>query len=255
MYRFVASLLEPLSFGFLCAMAAAALLWRKRRGRRRRLAWMTAILLVLALSCTNLIGHPAVKSLEWRYPPASALPKSAEAIVVLASGVRVEQGEEDHVELDADSAIRCMHAAEVYHRAGPCPVIASGGKASSATPGPPVAEPMRDFLIKMGVAPSDVIVEGKSRTTFENAVESRQLLEQRNLDQIVLVTDAAHMFRSARCFRALGIKVTPAACNYRAVMFRWSPCTFLPTPEAARKVQVAFHEWLGIVWYWLHGRI
>ena len=255
MYRFVVSLLDPLSLGFLCALVATALLWRTCRGHRRCLACLTAILLVLALSSTDLIGRLAVGTLEWRYPPESSLPERAGAIVVLGSGTRVVEGPQEHVELDASGAFRCIHAAEVYRRAGPCPVIVSGGKISTGDPGPAPSEPMRDLLIHLGIAPSDIIVENASRTTYENAVNSCKLLEDRNLGDVVLVTDAAHMFRSAGCFRALGVDVTPAACHYQATSLKWSADRFLPAAWAARKTEAAVHEWLGIAWYWLHGRI
>jgi uncharacterized SAM-binding protein YcdF (DUF218 family) len=252
-YRFVASLSAPLSLGFLCALVATALLWRKRGGRG--LACLIALLLALALSSTDLIGRAAIGTLESMYPPGASLPQRAGAIVVLGSGVRVTQGAEEYVELDSNGAFRCIRAADVYRRAGPCPVIVSGGKASPDAPGPATAEAMRDFLISLGVAPSDIIVESAARTTYENAVYSRELLEDRRLGDVVLVTDAAHMYRSVGCFRALGIDVTPAACNYQANARQWSVDEFLPTAPAARKTESAAHEWLGIVWYWLHGRI
>ena len=252
-YRLTVDLLEPFTFGFLCLFVATGLLWREWRGRRRRLTWMTVFLALLALSCTNLVGHPAAGSLEWMYPPDSNWPERADAIVVLGSGLRAEEGVQGHVQLDAESMFRCLHAAEVYRRTGPCPVIVSGGKVYSSAP--PAAEVMRDFLIKLGVAPSDIVAETSARTTYENAVNSHKILQQRGIRQAVLVTSATHMFRSVRCFRALGIDVTPSVCNCQAITFQWSPSTFLPSAAAARNVQAACHEWVGIAWYWLNGRI
>ena len=149
--------------------------------------------------------------------------------------------------MDSNGAFRCIHAAEVYRRAGPCPVIVSGGKVSARDPGPATAEAMRDLLIHLGVAPSDIIVESASRTTYENAVNSCELLEDRNLGDVVLVTDAAHMYRSVGCFRALGVDVMPAACNYRATSLKWSAETFLPrlsrgAENRSRRARMARHR-------------
>jgi uncharacterized SAM-binding protein YcdF (DUF218 family) len=254
-YRFVVDLVEPLTLGFLCLFVATALLWRRRCGRRRRLAWMSVFLALVALSCTNLVGYPAAGSLEWMYSADAAWPDRAEAIVVLGSGIRLDGGDKGEAVLDSDSMFRCLRAIEVYRQAGPCPIVVSGGKISPNVPGPPQAEVMRDFLVKLGVAPSDVVVENASRTTYENAIMSRKLLKEMDIDRIVLVTDATHMYRSARCFRALGVNVTPAVCNCRAVTFQWGPSTFLPSSGAAHKVETACHEWVGIAWYWLRGRI
>jgi uncharacterized SAM-binding protein YcdF (DUF218 family) len=254
-YRLVVSLLDPLSLGLFCALAATAVLWRKCRDHRRCLACLIAILLVLAISSTDLIGSLTIGTLERMYPPESSLPAHAGAIVVLGSGTRVIEGPQEHVELDPSGVFRCIHAAEVYRRTGPCPVIVSGGKVSPRAPGPPPAEAMRDLLIHLGVAPTDVVAETASRTTYENAVYSRELLDDRNLGDVVLVTDAAHMFRSVGCFREVGMDVTPAACNYQATALSWTADTFLPAAWSARKTEAAVHEWLGIAWYWLCGRI
>ena len=71
----------------------------------------------------------------------------------------------------------------------------------------------------------------------------------------VLVTDAAHMRRSLAVFRATGLEVIPAPCNYFAGRFRWSPQMLLPASGALDNVDYAAHEWLGLAWYRLHGRL
>jgi len=97
-------------------------------------------------------------------------------------------------------------------------------------------------------------VEGASRTTYENPVESAKLLRHHRLGRPVLVTDAVDMFRAACCFRKQGVEVSPAACHYRATGLEGSLFDFLPSPQAARRCQRAWHEWLGVGWYCLWGR-
>jgi len=52
------------------------------------------------------------------------------------------------------------------------------------------------FLVKLGVPATDVLVEDRSRTTSENAVETQKLLALRGISKILLVTDAAHDLRA-----------------------------------------------------------
>jgi uncharacterized SAM-binding protein YcdF (DUF218 family) len=210
---------------------------------------------LLAISCTDLVGNPAIGSLEWKYPADTPLPNKADAIVVLGSGVRVSGTTEASIDLDPSSVFRCIKAAEVYHRAGPCPVIVSGGKSRAEAPGPPAARVMKDLLVRLEVDPADIVVEDASRTTYENAVETWKRIQGRGFKRIVLVTDAAHLLRSERCFESLGCPVIPVGCNYRANTLTWGPRVFLPSPQAVLKVQQACHEWAGIVWYWLNGRL
>ncbi|MBN1589827.1 MAG: YdcF family protein [Pirellulales bacterium] len=255
MYHAATLLVEPFAFGLVCLLLATACLWRRRRGRRRRLIVLTIVVVLLIVSCTELVGNPAIGSLEWRYPADAPLPDKADAIVVLGSSARVSGEDDAAVELDGASVFRCMKAADVYHRAGPCLVVASGGKSRPSVPGPPVARAMKDFLVRLKVDPADIVVEDGSRTTYENAVETWRRLEGRGFERIVLVTDAAHLLRAERCFEAVGCPVTPVGANYRAGRFAWTLETFVPSAGGVSKMQQAFHEWTGLLWYGLQGRL
>jgi uncharacterized SAM-binding protein YcdF (DUF218 family) len=114
---------------------------------------------------------------------------------------------------------------------------------------------MSDFLAEVGVAPDDMVLEGRSTTTYENAVESERVLHQLGRRRVVLVTDALHMPRAAACFRRVGLEVTEAPCHFITGKFEWRLGKFLPSAGAARAEERVLHQWLGIVWYWLKGRI
>jgi uncharacterized SAM-binding protein YcdF (DUF218 family) len=254
MYRFAVDLLQPYPLLYLAAGLAIANLWRRRRESRGRLAVVTIAFVALTLPSIPAVSHLALGSLEWQYPPAEGRPAGADAIVVLSAGVIPPDPGGGPAELDEDSIRRCLYAARLYHQGEPCPVLVSGGKVDPESPAPPCAELMRDFLVQLGVRPSDILVEDTSRTTYENAVESARLLRRHRLDRAVLVTDAVDMFRAVACFRKQGLEVAPAACHYRAARLEGSVFDLLPSPGAARGCQRAWHEWLGAAWYRLRGR-
>jgi uncharacterized SAM-binding protein YcdF (DUF218 family) len=113
---------------------------------------------------------------------------------------------------------------------------------------------MAEFLERLGVDRDDILVESGSTTTFENARNVSGLLVQRGIKRVVLVTDATHLLRSQWCFRRQGIETVGRGARYRATRFgEFADC--LPSIAAAEGVDVAFHEWAGIAWYWLRGRI
>jgi uncharacterized SAM-binding protein YcdF (DUF218 family) len=114
---------------------------------------------------------------------------------------------------------------------------------------------MADFLVQHGVDETDLLLEEGSKTTYENAVEVAKLLRQKDIEQVALVTDAAHLLRGVLCFETQGIRVVPIGALYGASEFAWELNSFLPSPAAADAVNRAFHEWLGLFWYWMHGRI
>jgi uncharacterized SAM-binding protein YcdF (DUF218 family) len=249
-------LFQPFTLLILLSGVAVLNLWRKRRESRRRLVCLTAIFAALALLSLPIVGRVAVGSLEWQNPPMRDRPADAQAIVVLSSHVQPADDLHPEPELDEPSLNRCLRAARVYHQGPACPVLVSGGKGDADDPGPTCPEVMRNFLVQLGVRESDLILDLNSQSTYENAVESRKLLDDRQLHKIILITDAAHLVRATGCFNKQGLEVVPCGCFYRAAPKEGlSLEDFLPSLSAARGCARAFHEWLGLAWYRLRGRI
>ena len=121
--------------------------------------------------------------------------------------------------------------------------------------GPVMAEVMRDFLIGQGVSAGDIILENESRSTYENAVKATALLKQQGIDSVLVVSDATHLVRGVGCFRKLGLQAYGGGCGYTATDLHVTPRSFLPSAGAAAMNQMIFHEWLGLLYYRLRGRI
>jgi uncharacterized SAM-binding protein YcdF (DUF218 family) len=253
MYYLVAAMVRPLVMAYVAVAVALVALWRSRASRRR-LVVLTAAVLLLALLSLPITSYLALGSLEWSYPRLVSRPADAPAIVVLAGSIWPATPDESRFEPGTDTLYRCLRAAELYREA-PCPILVSGGKVQPTDAGPPLAEVMRDFLITQGVRPEDLIVESSSRTTYENAVDSARLLNERDIHRVVLVTDAVHLRRAVACFRKQGLDVVPCGCHYRALGRNGGLTDYLPDPSAAAGVEEAAHEWLGLTLYWLTGRI
>jgi uncharacterized SAM-binding protein YcdF (DUF218 family) len=221
-----------------------------RRGLRG-IVFFYALVPLLALPATE---HFVLGGLESQNPPCNEFPTRADAIVVLSGDVMQPDAMRPEAEPGPSTLYRCLHAADLY-RKKTCPIVLSG--ATSDPDGEEIgcAAVMRELLVKLGVRPEDLIVENQSFSTYENAVACRKIIQERGFQQVVLVTDASHLPRAIRCFRAQGIDVVPSGCQYR------SPCLdarlpgALPSVDAAKMIQRACHEWEGILWYWLRGRI
>lgn len=247
-------LLQPFPLLLLIAGIVIVDLWRRRRESRWRLGVLTFAYLALTLCCIPAAVHLALQSLEAPYPPLQRRPTDAGAIVVLSGGIANADAVRLHPELTEDTLYRCVGAAELYHAGPPCPVIVTGGTLDPKS-FPPVAPFMREMLIKLGVRPDDIISEDQARTTFENARETKRLLDELGVHKSVLVTEAYHMRRSVATFRKQGIDVVPGACHHRATVFHWRLDRFVPDPGAAHVGMLALHEWLGLAWYRLRGRL
>jgi uncharacterized SAM-binding protein YcdF (DUF218 family) len=255
MYELINTVGQPYALVFLALAVSIICLWRKCRHLRKTLLLLTAAYVSLTLMSTPAVAYLAASSLEWQVAGVEEMPSDMQAIVVLASSVSSPDDSRERAELDHDSMQRCLHAANLYHQRPGCSVFVSGGKVNPETPGPVCALVMFDFLVRLGVKAPDIVVEDRSRTTYENAVETTKLLRQRQVTKAVLVTDAVDMFRALRCFQKQGWELTASPCHYRAGAFELGLDTFVPNPLAVRDCQRVWHEWLGTAWYWLKGRI
>lgn len=256
MYHLATAILRPYPLLCLALILATANLWRKRCESRRRLAWLTVLVVTLVMLSLPLTSYLALGSLEWQYPPLRQRPLDVAALVVLSGSIERSEDEGQVVHLHPDSFYRCLHAAELYHQKEPCLVFVSGGKVDPEEPGPSLAAALGDFLGKLGVAAGDLRLEERSSNTYENALYTAELLRQAGITRVVLVTDAAHLPRAVRCFERQGIEVLPSGCSYRASRFAWTAASeWIPTPSAVGGVHGAVHEWLGIVLYWGRGWI
>ena len=253
MYYFLVYLLQPHIMLFLAACWQTFRLWR-RRGDPTRRWWPLGVSLAgLAILSTPAVVHLAWLSLETYAAPLDNRPADAQAIVIFTAGSFPPEGRRTRAELNEYSLHRALQGAALYSPG--TLVLVSGGKVHDETPGPSEAAVMGEFLTKLGVQSPDLVLEEESRTTYENALKSAEWLQARGIKRVVLVADAVAMARAAGCLRAQKIEVYPAPCHIRAACIRWSLYSFLPSVDTARDFEEVWHEWLGLAWYGLRGRI
>ncbi|MCO6459426.1 MAG: YdcF family protein [Pirellulaceae bacterium] len=255
MYQLAGMLLNPFLSLHLLTVAALVLAWWRWPQARRGLAWVALPFAALTAAAWPPLAYLGLGSLEWAFPPSRQRPADVQAIVVLSGGLRTPDSGYPYTDLGDDTLRRCLLAAELYRAGPPCPILVSGGKVEASRPGPTLAAAMREFLLLQGVPDAQILVEDRSRNTYENAVESARVLRERNLRQVILVTDATHLWRAVSCFRKQQMDVLPRGADYQATDFQWSLSSLVPSEGAARGMRRVVHEWVGMGWYWLQDRV
>ena len=233
-------------------------LWALWRGRRR---WLQACL-VAALVLTYGLSLPPVarllaRTLEHRYAAPLPVTKSPstptyDAVVVLAGGVSRRGGLRSEDTLKAASLERLLCGRDLMAR-GLAPVLVfSGGNADPFGDHPPEAEIMARTLRTMGPSPGTIQTESRSRTTYENAVETKNLLGTHV--RVALVTSAVHMPRAIALFKQQGFDPTAFPCGYLAGPPESGIKEYLPDVQNLDDSTRAINEWVGLWLYTIAGK-
>lgn len=131
------------------------------------------------------------------------------------------------------------------------PVIVSGG--ATFTWRKAEAEVDRRFLTDLGVPGDEVIIDDRSRDTFENAKYVKAICEKRHFKDPLLVTSAYHMKRSLMMFRMFNMKVTPVPAEFMTWKREYKWPDYLPGDLWASRT--ACREYIGILYYKTAGRL
>ena len=234
----------------LALLAGTLLLW-SRRWRLGR-ALLSCIVLVLAALIFLPIQPMVTGRLENRFPAAPALPDHIDGIIVLGGMVRPETSRARGRLTLNDAAERLLEGAHLAHLHPEAKVLFTGGSPNPWDPEARESDYAGQALIEMGIEPARLIIEDRSRNTYENAVFSLKLTPDGGKGTWILVTSALHMPRSVGVFRKAGWTVIPWPCNYlTGGEPEWAneDVTISRLYFLSRTV----HEMVGLVYYRLRG--
>lgn len=253
--KFLPLFIYPLGLSCLLLGLAIAVFWKRPK--------TAAIAVVLALSVLLLGSNPwiargLVQSLEWQNLPEAEFPQAA-AIVVLGGSTRSAHPPRPWVEL-REEGDRVLYGAKLYRQGKAAKVILSGGRINWRGRGAAESEDMAELIQTMGVPATAILQDPDSLNTYENAINVRRILQEKNLQgPLLLVTSALHMPRSLAIFRHLGMPAIAAPTDFlvtrEAEDQGW--LAFLlslpPSVEALQASTQALKEYLGLVIYRLRG--
>ncbi|WP_137154501.1 YdcF family protein [Rhizobium sp. FKL33] len=200
------------------------------------------------------LGNLPVAILEDRFP-APDLSEPPTGVVMLGGAVDLHLAiSRDRVILN-DAAERVTETAALANRYPTMRIFLSGGWSFDTDKGR-VSESYfaREALIGMGVAPERIEMEENSRTTFENAVETKKAVTPKPGERWLLLTSASHMPRSVAVFREQGLDFIPYPVDYRTRGLSHPLNRPRSTAVGLANLDLAAHEWIGLFGYWLSGR-
>lgn len=228
--------------------------------------------LLLALTDLLLVGWlPAsevfLRTLEDSVPKVQIAQMSeADFGGIIILGGAIEGGEIaiDRGEISIGSAAeRVTKAFELIRKHPDLPFIFSGLSGRLSPVGVSEADAFKQLVSEHGLPDKNAHYENQSRNTYENVVLMKPMILElgaksakeadASLKPWLLITSASHMYRSVKIFQKQGIAVIPVPVDYQTGnRLHWGSFDLM---EGAKQWNNFLHEVVGLLAYWITGKI
>ena len=226
---------------FLILMLVTGLTLSTTRYRRtgRWITFATAATLFVLLVFP--VGAWVTSPLENRFP-RPPLPDHVEGILVLGGGENPELFAFRGTAATIFSEGRLVEAVALARRFPEARIVFSGVEADVA----------RAAFAQMGAPMNRFTFENRARNSFENLMFSKNLIGPKPEETWLLVTHAVSIPRAMGVARGVGWNMVPWPVDYQTGPqgYHFS----IAFVDNVRALEIAAHEWMGLVVYRLMGR-
>jgi len=249
--KMVGAVVAPLTGMILWLLLGLGLLWTRRHWKAGRVV-LSALALTLVVTVVSPLQPFLTETLENRFTRNPPLPNHIDGIIVLGGSINPQISLARQQICFEDSAERLVEAAVLARRFPSAKLLFSGGSADPSDPEASEAPLAGKLLRALGVEPENLLLEGRSRNTFENGVFSQQIAKPNSGEIWLLITSARHMPRAVGVFRRIGWPVIPWPVDFKSGgTVNWINIEF-PLVRL-RTLSLTMHEWLGLLYYRLRG--
>ncbi len=254
--------IEPLNW--LIVFVALSLLFlglRKSHLCKRFLLFALVDLLLVGWLPTSEVF---LRALEDSIPKAR-LAQMSEAdfggIIILGGAIEGGEIAVDRGEISIySSAERITKAFELIRRYPDRPFIFSGFSGRLSPVGMSEADAFKQLVSEQGLPDKNAHYEHQSRNTYENALLMKSMILELGDKGAnappkpwLLITSASHMCRSVKIFQKQGILVIPVPVDYQTGnRLHWDSFDLM---EGAKQWNNLLHETVGLLAYWMTGKI
>ena len=204
--------------------------------------------------CSNYI---IINSLwqAWEIEPIELYPKAKFDVAIVLTGITDNIREpQDRVYLKK-GAERITTPLILYKKGIIKKILITGGKGSSKKKAQAEADILSRFLQDNNVPSRDIIVENQSMNTRQNAVFTKEKLDNYpKLKTKLLITSSFHMKRSLACFNKVGLELTPYPVDFYSSNSNITFAKlFIPDARALSHCTKLIHEVVGYIVYQIVG--
>jgi uncharacterized SAM-binding protein YcdF (DUF218 family) len=239
---------EPLVY--ILGLLLAALLWHRHP---HVVKWTLSGALLLFLICGTVFLPQILNHwLETRYPQPRPLPH-VDAVIVLCGPVVLEKSSGEYIEFN-QHVERILEGIRLVQAGYGKKLLITGGSGDVYDQTKSEAVLLRQFAIRLGIPAEQILIDATSRNTYENAVNTKKLMEQHQFFTSLLVTSASHLPRAMGCFRKLGLTPFPYPVDFASLPHpQWHLLDLIPNIGNLYRTSEALHEYVGLFTYKLAG--
>ena len=146
---------------------------------------------------------------------------------------------------------RLIQTIDLYKRGIIKKIIFTGGSGRISQPEMKEAALVKPYILKMGVAEDDLIIENESNNTRENALFTKKLLDEKKMSgNFLLITSGFHMRRALACFKKVGISADSYSTDRYAGPRKFAfDFLFIPNVSAMNDWNNLLKEYVGFITY------
>jgi uncharacterized SAM-binding protein YcdF (DUF218 family) len=244
-FSFVAS---PSHFALILLTIGTVLLFA---GRYRAARWLILFPVLVGLFALPGPVQWLAQPLENRFPAEPTLCR-VDGIILLGGGEAPKlSADRQQPILDTRSG-KYFAALDLLRRFPEARLIVAAGSGAWDPEGTHETDVAAGLFRQAGIDPARILLESKSRDTYENFENAKAMVAPQPDERWVLLTGALHMPRSVAIAREVGFPVVPWPTDYRT---KRSGLLFDDSLSGgANLLDNAFHEWVGLAVYRLTGR-
>ena len=211
------------------------------------------LIIIIAIVFTNPLLYRTLV-MQWQADPVTiAKGKTYEAGIVLGGLSGYDKNERGYFGSNAD---RFIQTANLYHEGIIKKIIISSGSGKLDQKDPAESFFLRTQFLANGVPDSAILIESRSKNTYENAIFSKEITDSLHLTPpFVLITSAFHMKRSVSVFKKAGFDCIAYPCDYKVVPLRFAvEDALLPNISLLNEWSMLIKEVVGLYVYKLTGK-
>ena len=151
---------------------------------------------------------------------------------------------------------RFIQTLKLYNQGVIKKIIVTGGSGLLVGNEPVEGNVLKEEFLKNKVNPSDLIIENKSRSTYENAIFTKKIIDSLNMsDTMALISSASHLRRSKMVFKNAGYKIVAYPCDFEFVDQFYTVFDYVwPNRNAFNGWAKLIKEMIGTVVYSVTGK-